>query len=293
MSCLLEVKGLTKEYKGFRLDNLSFCLEEGCIMGFIGPNGAGKSTTIKAILNQVVRDSGEIRLWGKDNIACEKELKNRLGVVLDEGYFYGHLSIKKMTALIAPFYAGWEDGKYKKYLYDFGLDENKKISDLSKGMRTKYAIALALSHGAELLIMDEPTSGLDPLVRADILDILQQFIQDERRSVFFSTHITSDLDKIADYIVFINDGRLVLSEPKDELLERHALVKGPSELLSPDKKALFVGMRETGYGFEALTRDRNSAKAAFGSASVVLEKPSIEDIMLFYTRGCLKNADPD
>ena len=213
----------------------------------------------------------------------KQSLKNRIGVVLDEGHYYGHLSIRRMTGIIAPFYKSWNDGTYRTYLHEFGLDESKKISELSKGMRMKYGIALALSHEADLLIMDEPTSGLDPLIREELLDILHGMIQDERKSVFFSTHITSDLDKIADYIVFINDGKMVLNEPKDELLEKYAVVKGPAELLSPSTGELFIGVKNSGYGFEALARDKTAVRRAFGS-KVILEKPTVEDIMLFYTR---------
>jgi ABC-2 type transport system ATP-binding protein len=289
MSYALEVKGLRKEYKNFALKDISFSLEEGCIMGFVGPNGAGKSTTIKAILNQVIKDAGEIRLWGKDSIEHEVELKNRIGVVMDEGHFYGHLSLKRMKSMIAPFYKNWSNQTYESYIRQFKLDEDKKISDLSKGMRMKYAIALALSHNADLLIMDEPTSGLDPLVREELLGILQQMIQDERKSVFFSTHITSDLDKVADYIVLINDGRLLLNEPKDELLDTHAVVKGSNELLTPLAEPLFVSVKKSSYGFEGLTKDRSAARRAFGDKAVI-ERPTIEDIMLHYIRRDNGNA---
>jgi ABC-2 type transport system ATP-binding protein len=284
MSCAMEVRGLQKNYKNFSLQDLSFSLEEGCIMGFIGPNGAGKSTTIKAILNQIRRDAGEIRLWGLDNVSQEKEIKKRVGVVLDEAHFYGHLSLKRMKGMIASFYDNWEEETYQSYVREFGLDENKKISQLSKGTSMKFSIALALSHGADLLIMDEPTSGLDPLVREEVLDILQRLIQDERKSVFFSTHITSDLDKVADYIVLLNDGRLILNEPKDELLERHALVKGPSPLLDASSRQLFVGVKQNGYGFEGLVSDRAAARRALGDRAV-FEKPRVEDIMLYYVKG--------
>lgn len=283
MSCALEIKGLQKNYKTFKLKQVSLSLEEGCIMGFIGPNGAGKSTTIKAILNQICIDGGEIRLWGHDNIKNESDLKTRLGVVMDEGHFYGHLSLKKMKNIIAPFYNNWNENTYRSYLDEFSLDENKKISELSKGMRMKYAIALALSHDADLLIMDEPTSGLDPLIREELLEILQRLIQDEKKSVFFSTHITSDLDKVADYIVLLNNGCVLLNEPKDDLLDRHLIVKGPSDLLDPSSESLFVSVKHNGYGFEALTSDKLSARRLFGDRAV-FEKPAIEDIMLYYVR---------
>ncbi len=288
MSSILEVKGLCKEYKSFGLKDLSFSLEGGCIMGFVGPNGAGKTTTIKAILNQIKRDAGEIKLWGKDIIENEVELKNRIGVVMDEGHFYEHLTLKKMKNLIAPFYKNWDEKVYNDYVHEFGLDESKKISQLSKGTRMKYSIALALSHKAELLIMDEPTSGLDPLVREELLEILGRYIQDENKSVFFSTHITSDLDKTADYIVLIDDGRLVLNEQKDDLLDRHAIVKGTNDMLEGTAKKLFVRVRENGYGFEGLTRDKVEARRVLGDKAV-FERPTVEDIMLCYVGGA-KNA---
>lgn len=188
-----------------------------------------------------------------------------------------------MKNLIAPFYKNWDDAAYNRYLKHFRLDENKKISDLSKGMRMKFSIALALSHQADLLIMDEPTSGLDPLVREELLTILLKLIQDEHKSVFFSTHITSDLDKVADYILLINDGELLLNIPKDDLLESHAIVKGSLELLTEATKELFISFKQNGYGFEALTNNKAAARRALG-AGAVFEKPTLEDIMLFYTR---------
>jgi ABC-2 type transport system ATP-binding protein len=283
MSFSLDVKGLQKNYKKFSLKDLSFSLEEGCIMGFIGPNGAGKTTTIKAILNQIKKDAGEITLWGKDNTAHEVELKNHIGVVLDEGHFYGHLTLKAMKNLIAPFYKNWNEKACQAYFDEFQLDEEKKISELSKGMRMKYAIALALSHEADLLIMDEPTSGLDPLVREELLEILQRFIQNERKSVFFSTHITSDLDKVADYIVLINDGSLLVSAPKDELLDSHSIVKGPMELLNTPLRESLIFAKENSFGFEALTGNKAAARKLLGDRAV-FEKPTIEDIMLNYVR---------
>jgi ABC-2 type transport system ATP-binding protein len=279
----LEVKNLRKKYDKFELKGVSFTLEAGLIMGFIGPNGAGKTTTIKAILNQVHKDSGEILLWGKDNVRHEIELKNRIGVVLDEGHFYGHLSLKRMKELIAPFYKTWDEREYRRRIADFQLDEGKKISELSKGMRMKYAIALALSHKADLLIMDEPTSGLDPLVREELLELLRRVIQDENKAVFFSTHITSDLDKVADRIALINDGKLLFDKTKDELMDAHAVVKGPLSLLNGPAEALFVGVRKSDYGFEALTGDRAAARKLLGEQAV-FERASVEDLMLYYVR---------
>ena len=279
----LEVKNLRKKYDKFELKGISFTLESGLIMGFIGPNGAGKTTTIKAILNQIHVDSGEILLWGKDSVRHEIELKNRVGVVLDEGHFYGHLSLQRMKELIAPFYKTWDEREYQRRIADFQLDEGKKISALSKGMRMKYAIALALSHGADLLIMDEPTSGLDPMVREELLELLRRVIQDENKAVFFSTHITSDLDKVADRIALLSDGRLLFNQTKDELMDAHAVVKGPLKLLTAPAEALFIGIRKNDYGFEALTDDRTAARKLLGEQAV-FERASVEDLMIHYVR---------
>ena len=279
----LEVKNLRKKYDKFELRDVSFALEPGLIMGFIGPNGAGKTTTIKAVLNQVLKDSGEILLWGKDNVRCEIELKNRIGVVLDEGHFYAHLNLRRMKNLIAPFYKTWDEREYRRMISDFHLDEGKKISELSKGMRMKYAIALALSHGADLLIMDEPTSGLDPMVREELLELLRRVVQDENKAVFFSTHITSDLDKVADRIALLSDGRLLLNKTRDELMDAHAVVKGPLSLLSGPAEALFIGVRKSDYGFEALTADRTAARKLLGDQAL-FERASVEDLMLHYVR---------
>jgi ABC-2 type transport system ATP-binding protein len=200
MEPILELQNVTKKFPGFTLQDVSFSLEPGYIMGFIGANGAGKSTTIKLIMNLLRRDSGEIRVFGLDISKHENEIKNRIGFVYDENHFYEELTIREMKTIIAPFYRDWDDNVYKRLLKDFELPEKQRIKNLSKGMKMKFSLAIALSHHAELLLMDEPTSGLDPLIRSDLLEILADVIQDERRSVLFSTHITSDLDRIADYI---------------------------------------------------------------------------------------------
>lgn len=283
MEQILEVKNLRKNFKDFSLKNISFSLDRGFIMGFIGPNGAGKSTTIKLIMNLLKKDAGEIKVFGLDNIKDEMKVKNKIGFVYDENYFYEELTIDEMKRVIAPFYKAWDDGLFKKYIKDFNLPSEKKIKDLSKGMKMKFSLAIALSHDAQLLIMDEPTSGLDPIVRSELLDILSYIMQDEKRGVFFSTHITSDLDKIADYITFLNNGEIILSSSKDEILENYGLVKGGKELLNRDAIKNFVGVKENQFGFEGLVKDRNQAKKIF-KEKIVIDKPSLEDIMLYYTR---------
>jgi len=281
---MLEVKNLSKKFKNFELDNISFKLEPGYIMGFIGPNGAGKSTTIKLIMNLLKKDSGEIKVFNKDNIEFEKEIKNRIGFVYDESYFYEDLSISQMKNIVAPFYKEWNNELFNKYMKDFDLDPKQKIRKLSKGMKMKFSLSLALSHNADLIIMDEPTSGLDPVFRREILDILYDIIQDEKKSIFFSTHITSDLEKIADYITFINDGKIVFSKSKDEILESYAIIKGGNNLIDNDLRKEFIGIRETKVGFEGLSQDSQKLKKLLGN-NIIIEKPSLEDIMVYNVRG--------
>lgn len=281
---ILEVQNLCKKFKDFTLKNISFDLPRGYVMGFIGPNGAGKSTTIKLIMNLMRRSSGQVKVFGLDNIVYEREVKDRIGFVYDENHYYEEWTIRDMARIVASFYSRWEEKTFERYLKEFGLNSGQKIKELSKGMKLKFALAAALSHQAELLIMDEPTGGLDPVVRSELLEILARLIQDEHKSVFFSTHITSDLDKIADYITFINEGEIVLSAPKDDILEQFAVVKGGKELLNGESRKLFVGLKTNSFGFEGLVRDREQAGKWFKD-SILVEKPTLDDIMLYTVRG--------
>lgn len=283
MSAILEVKELKKNFKDFSLNNISFSLERGFIMGFIGSNGSGKSTTIKLIMNLLKKDGGQIEVFGLDNIKHEKEIKNKIGFVFDENYFYEELTIEEMKTIVAPFYSNWDNQTFYRYIKEFSLSPKKKIKELSKGMKMKFSLAVALSHSAELLIMDEPTSGLDPVIRSELLEILSYLIQDENKGIFFSTHITSDLDKIADYVTFIDNGEIILSTQKDLILDNYGLIKGAKELLDSETRKSFVGLKETQYGFEGLIKDKQMAKKVF-KEQVIIEKPSLEDIMLYFTR---------
>ncbi len=284
MSNILEITNLTKEYKDFKLDNISFKLEKGFIMGFIGPNGAGKSTTIKLIMNLAKKNSGEIKVFGLDNIKNEKEIKQKIGFVYDENYFYEELNLIEMKTIIAPFYKNWDNKAFNKYMSDFNLPVKKKIKELSKGMKMKYSLAIALSHGAEFIIMDEPTSGLDPIFRSEILDILYSVIQDANKGILFSTHITTDLEKIADYITFLNKGKIIFSDAKDNILENYSIIKGDKSLLDEETKKEFIGIRENSFGFEALTNNTEKIKRLFKNNSLI-EKANLEDIMLYTVRG--------
>lgn len=285
MSNILEIKNLTKEYEGFTLANINISLERGYIMGFIGPNGAGKSTTIKLIMNLVKKSAGDIKIFGMDNIKNEREIKQKIGFVYDESYFYSELNLIEMKNIIAPFYKNWDNKIFNKYISEFNLPSKKKIKELSKGMKMKYSLALALSHGAELIIMDEPTSGLDPVFRSEMLDILYSIIQDENKGIFFSTHITTDLEKVADYITFLNKGKVVFSARKDDVLETYSIVKGDKSLLDLETKKEFVGIRENAFGFEGLTNNTQKIKKLFKN-NALIEKANLEDIMLYTVRGC-------
>ncbi|NLI89108.1 MAG: ABC transporter ATP-binding protein [Epulopiscium sp.] len=284
MDYILEVNKLRKEFKDFTLKDISFNLEPGYIMGFIGPNGSGKSTTIKLIMNLLKKNSGEIKVFGKDHLKYEKEIKDRIGFVYDENYYYEDLSIKQMKNIVASFYSQWDDRKFNNYIKEFNLNPRAKIKTLSKGMKMKFSLAVALSHNAQLIIMDEPTSGLDPVFRREILDILHEIIQDEKKSIFFSTHITTDLEQIADYITFINNGEVVFSQPKDDLIERYGLVKGGMDILDDNLRREFIGLRETSLGFEGLSSNIDRIKDKLGE-DLLIEKASLEDIMVHSVRG--------
>ena len=283
MNNILEVAGLNKDFGTFSVHDISFSLKEGCITGFIGINGAGKTTTIKSILGLTLKDAGSIKLYGKEIEENERELKNHIGVVLDDGYFYEDMTMKEMKSVIAPAYSNWDEAVYKSNIRRFNLPPNQKISTLSKGMKVKYAIALALSHHADLLIMDEPTSGLDPLVRSELMDILMEFMKEEGKSVFFSTHITSDLDKVADVLILIDNGRILLNEEKDVLLDTYGLVKGDKMKLNEKTRKLFLSLKETEYGFEGITKVKDAVRKQM--EDVLIERPTIENIMLAYVGG--------
>jgi ABC-2 type transport system ATP-binding protein len=284
MQNVLEIKNVNKDYGDFTLKDVSFSLPQGYIMGLIGPNGAGKTTIIKLILNLIRRDGGDINVFGLDNVNDEVMVKGRIGFVHDTPYFYEPLTLKSIKATVAPFYKDWDDGLFYRLLREFDLPAKKPFRKLSRGMKMKFALAIALSHRADFIILDEPTSGLDPVFRRELLARLSALIQDEKKSVLFSTHITSDLERIADYITFIHNGRIVFSAAKDEVLEKWAVVKGGNDLLNEDSRTFFKGIRKREFGFEALTSDAAEARRRF-AGNAVIEKASLEDIMFYMTKG--------
>ena len=283
MDNILEVNGLVKRYPAISLDSVSFSLPEGCVTGFIGTNGAGKTTTIRSILNLAHKDAGTIKIFGLDAEEHEKEIKDRIGIIMDGSYFYNDLSMRDMKSIIAPAYSKWSDADYQSYMDKFDLDPKQKISTLSSGMRMKYALVLALSHQAELLIMDEPTSGLDPLVRSQFLEIIKEYMKNGGKGVFFSTHITSDLDKIADMLILIHGGKIIFQRNKDDLLDTFRTVKGNTTALNDQNKKLIRGLRVSAFGFTGITDQVPEIKKEM--PDVLLEKATIEDIMLAYIGG--------
>ena len=250
---ILEVRGLEKRYEKFTLDKVSFSLESGYIMGFIGRNGAGKSTTMKAMINLIGKDGGEVFIGGRPFLENETACKREIGFVLGEFDCYKKSTLKKIAAVTRRFYPEWDDEAYAGYLKRFDLDERKKIGELSAGMKVKFALALALSHKAKLLILDEPTSGLDPVSRDDLLDVFRGIIEDGEHSILFSTHIISDLEKCADYITYIKNGKILASSDVDSFRESYLLVSGEQEQFERLKGAL-VGFKKHAFGFTGLIR---------------------------------------
>ena len=280
----LAVTGVTKHYdSGFALDDVTFDLPKGYIMGLIGPNGDGKSTLIKLILNMIRRDHGSIQVLGLDNIIDEEAVKERLGVVFDSSYLYEQWKVSKVERIVAPLYPAWNGDRYRRYLDDFGLggaqNGKKKIKDLSRGMQMKLMLAIALSHDAKLLILDEPTSGLDVLARDELMDMLHAYIEDGEHSVLFSTHITVDLERAADFIAYITGGRLYYTGPKDEFEESFRIVKGGPDELAQLPAGVVLGSHTYQTGFDALVRSDSLGTVSAAVADIVVEPASIDDII--------------
>jgi ABC-2 type transport system ATP-binding protein len=272
MNNVLEIKNLTKKYPTFTLDGVSFSLPRGYIMGFIGSNGAGKTTTIKAILGIIHKDGGEI-------IGPENE---KIGVVMDTPMYVDEWTAIDTEKAISPFFTDWDSTKFSSYLGKFCIDPKKKIKDMSRGMKVKIQIAAALSHGAELLILDEPTSGLDPVARDEICDLLREFVGDERHSVLYSTHITSDLEKTADFITFIGNGKIIYTGEREGLLEKYIRVTGGKNDISQGDKKLIIGYREHSTGFEGMCLSADIKKLP---KNVLTEAITLDEIIIFMNGG--------
>ena len=283
MENILEIKNLSKKYKGFELKNVNIKLPKGMIMGFIGENGAGKTTTIKSILNIINRDSGEIKIFGLDNKENERKIKEDIGVVLDDSFLSEYLNPADINKIMKNIYKNWDEKLYFKYIEDFKLPKEKISKEYSSGMKMKLKIAVALAHHPKLLILDEPTSGLDPVARNEILDIFQEFIQDENKGIFVSSHITSDLEHIADYITFINNGEIIFTKTRDDLLENYGIVKCSEEQFKKIDKKDYIKYKKNRYEYDVLIEDKYEFKKKYDIS--VIDKPSLEDIMLIYIKG--------
>ncbi|MGM9848230.1 MAG: ABC transporter ATP-binding protein [Bacilli bacterium] len=283
MENILEIKDLSKKYDGFELKNINIKLPKGTIMGFIGENGAGKTTTIKLILNIIKKNEGEIKIFGLDNIKEEKRIKEDIGVVLDDSFLSEYLNPLDINKIMKNIYKNWDEELYFKYINEFKLPKDKISKEYSTGMKMKLKIAVALSHHPKLLILDEPTSGLDPIARNEILDIFQDFIQDEEHGIFVSSHITSDLEHIADYVTFINEGEIVFTKTRDELLEDYGIVKCSDEEFRNIDKKDYIKYKKNRYEVDILIGNQMEFKKKYNIS--VIDKPTIEDIMLIYIKG--------
>lgn len=278
MENCIEIKGISKKYAQFSLKDVSFSVPCGTVMGFIGENGAGKSTTIKAILGLMKPDSGEITVLGENSQNLSKKLKERIGVVFDGLTFPNTLNAIQLDKVMTGIYRNWSSETFFKYLTRFELPTKKKFKTFSRGMEMRLSIAAALSHDPQLLVLDEPTSGLDPVMRSEILDIFLEFMQDESHSILLSSHITSDLDHIADYITFIHKGEIIFTEERNEMHDKYRIIKCDEEQLALIDKEDIIGLRKNRFNCEVLTT------AAEKYPDLTVDIPTIDDIMVFYVK---------
>lgn len=283
MDAILQVNNLTKQYSDFKLDNVSFSLPKGTIMGLIGENGAGKSTTINAILDLIKKDDGTVTFWGQELSSDPRRLKEDIGVVFDGINFYETLTPAKIGQISKAAYTQWDQHLYNEYLTKFQLPTKNEVKTFSKGMKMKLCIAVALSHHPKLLILDEATSGLDPVMRDDILDVFLDFVQDEQHSILMSSHITTDLEKIADYITFIHQGKVMFCKTKDELRYRYGIIRCGAALFDAIDKTEVLAYRKCDYQWDVLVADKEKARRKYKNA--VVDDASIDDILLLYVKG--------
>ena len=284
MENIIEIKNLKKKYDDkFELGKIDIAIPKGVIVGLIGENGAGKTTLIKSMLNIIKIDSGEIKIFGKDYKKEEKTVKEDIGVVLDNMFFPELLNAKDINNAMKDVYKNWDSKLYFSYLKEFGLPDNKSLKSMSKGMRKKLEIATALAHKPKLLILDEPTSGLDPVVRSEVLEIFQKFIEDEEHSIILSTHITSDLEHIADEIIFIDKGKKVLQKSRDEIIDNYGILKCDIDYFSNIDKKDIIAYKKTKYAYEILVNDKEQASKKYHNC--VIDKITLEDLMLLVIKG--------
>lgn len=287
MKQAIEMKNVVKAYdRGFRLGELNITIPSGVIVGLIGENGAGKTTMIKSLLNVIRIDQGTIRIFEQDHQQQESKIKEEIGVVLDQTFFPELLTPKEINSIMKEIYSSWDQKLFFQYLKDFSLPVDKQIRKMSKGMRKKLEIATALAHHPKLLILDEPTSGLDPVVRNEVLDLFLDFIQEEDHTILFSTHITSDLEHIADQIIFIDQGKILLNQSRDELLDSYGILKCPLEQMDTIDTQDYIAYKKNRYDAEFLVTNRRAVQKKYTDS--IVDPASLEDIMVFMIKGVRK-----
>ncbi len=279
----IEIKNVTKNYDNFSLKNINLNIPSGSIVGLIGENGAGKTTLIKSLLNIVKISNGSIKIFNEDIKLDDNSIKEDIGVVLDNSFFPELLNASNVSTIMASIYKTWDNELYNKYLKDFDIPTKQAIKTFSKGMRKKLEIATALAHKPKLLILDEPTSGLDPVVRTEILDIFLNFIQDEDHTILLSTHITSDLEHIADYIVFIDNGSIILNDSRDAILDNYGVLKVEEKDFNKVDKEDIIKYKKNRYNYEILVDNRDKISKKY--KSMVVDKATLEDIMVLNIKG--------
>jgi ABC-2 type transport system ATP-binding protein len=279
MENAIDVKNLNFKHKNLNLTDVNFQVRKGYVTGFIGANGSGKTTIIRIIMGLLKEQSGDLKILGEYLSDNPVDIKNKIGFVYSELYMYENWNIKTIEKVVSKYYKKWDHKIFERYIKEFNLSYKQKIKHFSTGMKMKLSLAIALSHHAELYILDEPTAGLDPVVRNEVLEILQRELIDEDKTVFFSTHIISDLEKIADYIVYLKDGSIVINESVEQLIDSYKIVKGDQAILDDELKSLFISIKETNTGFSGLTTNSSVFVELFGD-EIVVETPSIEDIMV-------------
>lgn len=280
----IELKGLKKKLGDFKLDIDNFEIEKGLITGFVGKNGAGKTTTINLIMDFMEKDSGSIKIFDREFTGKELDLKEKIGYVGDKSGFMAETTLKSIKNSVSSFYSSWDEDLYRNLMNRLELNEIKTYKDCSKGQQKKFEIIMALSHRPEILIMDEPTANLDPVVRDDVMDIIQEMMEQYELTVFYSTHITSDLEDMCDSIAFIEDGKIFLKGYREDVIESHKIVKGRLDLLTEETEKCLISINKNDFGFEALTNDYNGIFELLGEEAVY-SRPKIEDILKFYIRG--------
>jgi ABC-2 type transport system ATP-binding protein len=283
---ILEMRGVTKHYPGFSLREVSFSLPRGYVCGLIGPNGAGKTTIVKMILGLVRPEAGELRVCGDDPVTGERAVKDRIGFVHEVPAYFDHLRVGAIASIVRRFYSRWDQPLFESLVREFEVPTKTWFGSLSRGTRTKAALALALAHHAELLVLDEPTAGLDPVFRRSLLERLAAYVEDGRASVLFSTHLTSDLDRMADYITFIRDGMLVFSSTREEVFDRWFVVKGEPRMLDDPLRQALAGVEVGPHAFTGLTDDPAAIRQRLTGREVVIEAATLEDILYYTGRSC-------